>query len=168
MNKTLKKTAQQIAQEPLEILKRVPQQVVGKEVQVTPKESKEEEKQQPPSEDVKMMTQNDKLKSQRLVDAYEREMKDIKNQNLLKELQRKISQGEQVYLEEYPQLSIEQKQVLKAQIEAVEKQKEDEKQADDKVLVEPTPKKSRRFTLGKKSQVEKQQTKVERPLPPSG
>jgi hypothetical protein len=108
------------------------------------------------------------MKSGRRMEALTREIEDIRKQNIFKDLQRKISEGKEISLEEYPELSMEQKQVLMAQMEAVKNQKA---MANKNTLAEvPTvhSKPSRRFGAGQKSQAEKEQTRVEKPVPPSG
>lgn len=165
---TAQKIAKQIAREPWEILKKAPRQIVGVEKSLEPTKEfqKEPQKEIFPNSPT---PSDDKIKSQRLLEAYRRELKDIEEQRLIAQLQRKISQGEEFYLEEYPQLSLEQKQVLKAQVEAMRLQ-ESKNQNLEPRLVEPTSKKSRRFPgiPGPKNQAEKQRTRVERLLPPSG
>lgn len=163
MNKvTAQQIAKQIAQEPLEILKNVRDRVSGDQI---PRQGEREK-------DIK--TENyqtelqDKAKSSRLVEAYQRELDDIRRENLFKDLQRKISQGEETPLEDYPELSLEQKQVLKAQMEAVAKRTTANSQQTT-TLVEPAAKKGRRlFNFGKKTEVKRQQTRVENIVPPSG
>lgn len=60
----------------------------------------------------------------------------------------------------------EQEKLLKAQQEQMAK--EEEKKITPP-LVEPAVKKGRRlFNFGKKTQMQRQQTQTERPLPPSG
>ena len=101
------------------------------------------------------------------MEAFMRELDEIRKQNLFKNLQAKISQGIEVPLEDYPELSMEQKQVLKAQMEAVKNQRLAAAQPSSG-LVEPTLKRGRRFGPTQKQEAEKQQTRVERPVPPSG
>ena len=83
-------------------------------------------------------------------------------------MQAKISQGIEIPLDDYQGLSMEQKQVLKAQMEAVKNQQRD---ADSRAINEVPAihsKPSRRFGAGQKHEAEKQQTRVEKPVPPSG
>ena len=91
------------------------------------------------------ITQQEKAKlqvqGQRQLEALETELKEIQRQK------------------EYNERVVEQQEEMqKAQSAAIEKP-----------LSEPAPKHSRRlFSFGKKAQAEKQKTRVERPLPPSG
>lgn len=151
-----------VAAEPWEILKTARSQVAEK-----PQEQIQAKKEQSPSDEAEKLNQKDKAVSVRQIEALEKEISDIEKDKLLKELQRKISQGEEIYLEEYPQLSPDQKQVLQAQIEAVKIR--NQQLTTEKPLQEPAPRKGRRlFSFGRKTQAERQQTRVERPLPPSG
>lgn len=163
--------AKQMAKEPFEVLKRVPAHVVG-----APEATQSQENgsnNQAPTDfktQKEVLESNDKIKSGRRIEALDRELKDIRRERLFKEIQRKIAEGIQVYLEEYPELSLEQKQVLNAQIEAVKAQMIQKQNAEqNQGLMEPTSKKGRRlFGFGQKSQVKKQQTKIEKPMSPSG
>jgi hypothetical protein len=152
--------AKQIAQEPLEILKQAGEQVANTEA---PKEPPEEKKEQTPPELKKKIAVQD----QRHLQAYEKEIEDIRREKIFADLQRRIAEGEEITLTDFPELSREQIEVLQAQQMAVSVRKEEaEKQ---KPLVEPSTKQSRDlFGRGQKAQAEKQKTHVERPLPPSG
>lgn len=163
MNKTVqdtaKKIAKQLAWEPLEILKESKEQITGSGS--LPAEPAIEK----PLEESRLDS-NTLIKNERQMQALGRELDDIRKQNLFKDLQRRISQGEEIPLEDYPELSLEQKQVLKAQMEAVKARTQQPRKTS---LVEPGAKKGRRlFSFGKKQEVKKQQTRVERVNPPSG
>lgn len=163
--------AKQMAREPLEILKTASSQVTGEE-----KQSSGEFQPQPQTqeEQTKLIHHQqeiqDKMKSNRLLEAFERELGDIHKQDVFKDLQARITAGESVPLEDYSELSMEQKQVLKAQMEAVAYQKEQagyaESQGGGKLF--GTSKKGRKMGGGQKQEAEKQQTRVEKPVPPSG
>jgi hypothetical protein len=163
--------AKQMAREPLEILKTASGQVSGMEKQA-PGESQPQP--QNPEEQTKLIHHQqeiqDKMKSSRQMEALERELSDIRKQDLFSELQKRISEGEEVPLEDYAELSMEQKQVLKAQMEAVEFQKKQSEytEAQGGGSLFGSSKKSRRFGAGQKQEAEKQQTRVEKPVPPSG
>lgn len=159
------KIAQQMAQEPLEILKSAREQVTGEELPPsTPNPASQDN-----SANSNQGLVQDTLKSQRRVDALNRELDDIRKQRLFKDLQRRISQGEEIPLEEYPELSIEQKQVFKAQMEVIKMQMQNAKNANGGGLVEPAGKKGRQmFNFGKKTAMKREQTHVEKPVPPSG
>lgn len=167
--KNLAKTvAKQIAQEPLEILKDAREQVTGSEkpqVGSQPQKTNEENPEEKYQKEL-----NDNLKSSRRMEAFDRELKDIAKENLFKELQEKISKGEEVYIDEYQELSMEQKQVLKAQLEAIEKQKQIREQNQGKEnFLQVVSKRGRRLMgMGQKKAAEKQTTRVEKPIPPSG
>ncbi len=159
--------ARQAAREPLEILKDIKEQASGEILNpsVNQPENQNEDRKKLINDQEKL---GDKMKSGRRMEALTREIEDIRKQNIFKDLQRRISEGEEVSLEEYPELSMEQKQVLMAQMEAVKNQKA---AANKNTLMEvPTihSKPSRRFGAGQKSQAEKEQTRVEKPVPPSG
>lgn len=168
MNKTAQTIAKQIAQEPLEILKTAKEQLI-------PEESYQDKEDKQNSEDnqAKALQEQkelqDKMMSNRRREVFERELEDIKRETLFKDLQRKIANGEEVYLEEYPTLSIEQKQVLMAQMEAVKNRIEMQKNQGQDTLTEPAAKKGRQlFNFGKKTAMRREQTHVEKPVPPSG
>ena len=161
------KIAKQIAQEPLEVLKNAEEQVVNPEApaEVSPQNQKEGQQKAFESQ---QKTQ-DKMKSVRRMEALEQELKDIHKQDLFKDLQRKIAQGITVPLEDYPELSMEQKQVLKAQMEAVKYQREQAAYAQSQEGFQtPVSKRGRRFGTTRKEEAQKEQTHVEKPVPPSG
>ena len=59
------------------------------------------------------------------MNTYKQELDQIENQNLFRDLQQKIQAGEDIHLEDYlTQLSIEQRDVLRALIEGVNIQKQ--------------------------------------------
>jgi hypothetical protein len=161
------KTVKQIVREPLEILKDVKEQTLGETLNppTSPPEKQNNDQEKIIEQQGKL---NDQMKSGRRMEALQKEIDDIRKQDIFKDLQRRISEGEEIPLEEYPELSVDQKQVLNAQMEAVRNQKA---AANNNVLKEvPTihSKPSRRFGAGQKSQAEKEQTRVEKPIPPSG
>ena len=160
--------AKQIAGEPLEVLKTAKEQTMGVEAaENPPTESNVSGMENKSANDQK--EQIDKLKSARRIEALNREISDIKKQDLFKDLQERIANGEEVPLEDYPDLSIEQKQVLKAQMEAVKVQNSKLKVQSGGQLIEPQAHKGRQlFNFGKKQEVKRQQTHVEKIVPPSG
>lgn len=163
------KIARQVAEEPIEILKDAREQVIGQETsksleKQTPKNRVEQSPQETEQQKVK-----DKAFSERRMQALQNEIEDIRKGDLFKDLQAKISEGIEIPLEDYPELSIEQKQVLKAQMEAVKFQKlQAEYQSSVQEVPSVSSKPSRRFGAGQKHEAEKQQTRVEKPVPPSG
>lgn len=99
----------------------------------------------------------------------EAEIEKVRIDQKIKELQEKIMAGETVYLENYPEIPIEQKQVLKAQIEAV-RQRMMAQASSQSVKPEPSTKQSRRlFSFGgSKKHAEDLQRSTETRMPPSG
>jgi len=164
-----KQVARQMSREPLEILKDIREQTTGQELSGQP------DGQQPGSQS-KEATQVDKqeelqvkMKTTRRMEALNRELEDIHKQEKFSDLQKRISEGEQISLEEYPELSLDQKQVLKAQMEAVRNQLAVRSVQSQNVLSEPASKKGRQlFNFGKKQSMKNEQTRVEKPVPPSG
>ena len=162
--------AKQIAQEPWEILKQAGSQVAGTEQPQNPDMQEEVGREGTPEQqqNEKLLGERDKVRSQRLIEALLAELRDKTKGDLIKNLQAKIANGEAVYLENYPQLTAEEKEMLKKQIETVAIQKQ-QLQSQNQGLVEPATRKGRRFfNFGKKTQMQRQQTQTERPLPPSG
>lgn len=160
-----KAVARQMAQEPFEVLKTVGRQVSGQEKSPSenpipsPKENIYQ-KQKPIDEAVV------KQKTLRRLEAHKSELEDIKNQKTFDELQKKISEGEVVPIENFSELSMEQKQVLKAQMEAVSKRKE--VLATKKPLVEPSTKRGKGVLKGMAGKLEKMKKKAEIRMGPSG
>ena len=163
-----RKIARQVAQEPLEILRSAKKQVSGESLTNREQSTHAQPPETPEKNETQELKNKDSLRSSRTLEALDRELEDIRLDKLIKELQRKIAEGEEVYLGNYPELSLEQKQVLNAQVEAVKRQKALSLQ-EATPLVEPKTKTPRgSWLFGGKSQAEKQKTRVEKPLPPSG
>ena len=162
------KAARQIAGEPFEILKKGAAQISGLETKPQTNDGSEPKI----AESLKVNQEEERLvkeRDSRRLQALESEMLEIRRLRIVKELQERITSGEQVYLVNYPELSYEQRDVLKAQIAAVAARKLQEGVGKE-TLAEPKSKPSRRF-LGfgvGKTQAQRQQTRVEKPLPPSG
>lgn len=152
--------ARQIAQEPLEMLKTAGEQVGVVESQtdqaVQPSKPKEPDEQQKQ----KMMIQG-----QRQLEALNREVKDIEKQRLIKDIQEKINNGEELNLANYPDLTMEEREVLMAQMQAVKFRTQMAGPANP--LIQPSAKPDRKFA-GEGLGAKRQQTHVEKPLPPSG
>jgi len=163
------KIARQVAEEPIEILKDAREQVIGQETSRSLENQTPKNQVEPSSQETEQQKVKDKAFSERRMQALQNEIEDIRKGDLFKDLQAKISEGIEIPLEDYPELSMEQKQVLKAQMEAVKFQKQ---QAEYQSPVNEVPsvssKPSRRFGAGQKHEAEKQQTRVEKPVPPSG
>ena len=166
------KIARQIVEEPLELVKNVGSQVTGVETQKSQENSSQNLN--PESQAKAVQHQNelqDKAKSSRRMEALNQELEDIHKQDLFKDLQNKIAQGIEVPIADYTELSMEQKQVLKAQMEAVKFQKQQAAHSESQNKAPfITSKPSRRFGVvrSQKAEAERQQTRVEKPIPPSG
>lgn len=164
--------ARQMADEPIEILKDAGGQVSGSEQIANRQEVRPLDNQDPENQAKITRNQNelqDKAKSGRRMEALNQELKDIRKHDLFKDLQSKISQGIDVPVADYTELSVEQKQVLMVQMEAYKNQRENIKNQNASIEVPAIHSKpSRRFGAGQKQEAEKQQTRVEKPVPPSG
>ncbi|HTK03332.1 MAG TPA: hypothetical protein VL401_01015 [Alphaproteobacteria bacterium] len=160
---TAQKIARQLAQEPLEILKEAREQVTGENVEPQNRKTEEPDQQKQIQHQQELQ---DKMRASRRIEAYQRELEDIRKQDVFKDLQRRISEGEEVPLNDYAELTMEQKQVLQAQMEAVKAQESGMRNAESGLMI-PGSKRSRRMG-GQKQEAEKQQTRVEKPVPPSG
>lgn len=159
----IKKSAQQMAQEPLELLKSAARQVSGEEEKPQQQEQPKSGSEIPQSEETykKQVAEQDG----RHLEALESELKDIRRQKLFNELMRRIQSGEDVPIEEFSELSYEQKDVLKAQIKAIET-RNTQTIAND--IPELSLKRGRKMGGGQKGAAKKEQTRVEKPVPPSG
>lgn len=150
-------------EEPLEILKESGRQIAG-----IPSPDADQAAPKLQENNLAEGHANDEVRSNRLIGALQREIEDIKKQDLIKELQAKISRGDEVPLSDYNELTIEEKQVLKAHMEAykVQKSQSENRHLQEVPVVRSKP--NRRFGAGQKHEAEKQQTRVEKPIPPSG
>ena len=170
VKQAIKKSAQQMAQEPLELLRTAAKQVTG--VESLPNSSSEAPKREPKSEN-EVPQDEMKYKQQvaeqdgRHLQALESELKDIRRQKLFNELMKRIQAGENVPLEEFAELSFEQKDVLKAQMEAFKKQQAMQSNQSSGIPM-PEAKRGRKMGGGQKGAAKKEQTRVEKPVPPSG
>lgn len=164
--------AKQIAREPLEILREAGKQIVGGEQAIKSQDIIQTPNiQNPESRPKNTHYQNelqDKAKSSRRMEALNQEIADIRKQDLFNDLQSRIAEGEDVSLENYTELSMEQRQVLKAQEEAVKNRIDKEQNTGLNEVPAIHSKPSRRFGAGQRHEAEKQQTRVEKPIPPSG
>lgn len=171
VKQAIKKSAQQIRQEPLELLRTATKQVTGSEnipfgEQPKPQEKPREENGGDPQDE---QSYKKKVAEQdgRHLQALESELKDIRRQKLFNDLMRRIQSGEDVPLEEFTELSYEQKDVLKAQMEAFKKQQAMQANQSSGVPM-PESKRGRKMGGGQKGAAKKEQTRVEKPVPPSG
>jgi hypothetical protein len=172
--KSAKNLAQQIAKQMAgelpEVLKTAGGQITGAEV-AKPQEAFSESQSGDQNKLIAHQQElQDKMQAGRRMEALERELEDIRKQDLFSDLQRKVSEGEVIPLVDYHELSMEQKQVLKAQMEAVKFQKDQAEfaQAEGRGSLFGSAKKGRKMGGGQKQEAEKQQTRVEKPVPPSG
>jgi ABC-type phosphate transport system auxiliary subunit len=122
-----------------------------------------------PSIPVQNAEQSEANKNQsiRLKEAYGAELEQIRRDNLFKDLQRKIAEGQTVPLEDYiNELGSEQREVLKAQMEAVQVRK---KNAELKGKKDSLPKIISKKGRGMFNKIKKQNEQhVETRQPPSG
>lgn len=171
VKQAIKKSVQQIRQEPLELLRTAAKQVTGSENIPFGEQPKPQEKPNMESNQVPQDEQNYKKKvaeqDGRHLQALESELKDIRRQKIFNDLMRRIQSGEDVPLEEFTELSYEQKDVLKAQMEASKKQRAMQTNQSSGVPM-PESKRGRKMGGGQKGAAKKEQTRVEKPVPPSG
>jgi len=165
VKQAIKKSAKTFSDEPLELLKSARRQITGEEMP-DDQGSEEPSAVQGPSQEEQKYKQQKEDQDGRQMEALESELKDIRRQKIFNELMQRIQNGEDIPLEEFSQLSYEQKDVLKAQMEAIKKQKLNAESTNNQ-LVEPTAKKGRQL-MGQKQSAQKQTTRVEKPVPPSG
>lgn len=164
----IQKSAQQMADEPLELLRSAARQVMGAE---TPSSNNGSEQQEQPRPDGIPQEEIDRKKQVaeqdgRHLEALESELKDIRRQKIYMDLMKRIENGEDIPLESFTELSYEQREVLKAQQEAY---KNRNLNAPTNQLIEPVAAKGRRMMGGgQKQSAQKQTTRVEKPVPPSG
>lgn len=154
----IKKTIKAIGEEPLEFLKSAAKQI---NVSENTKPLEQPINQEQSNLDKAAIAEKDG----RHLQALESELKDIRRQKIFNELMRRIQAGENIPLEEFTELSYEQRDVLKAQIEAV---KTRNSQLVTDQLVMPSAKKGRKMGGGQKQSAQQQTTRVEKPVPPSG
>lgn len=156
MTKT-KNAAQQLAAEPLEILKTAQEMLSPTKLPVP------DNSQTPvPQVDTTKQTQKDT----RTLQALEQEIKDMSTQRLMDDLARRIDSGEEIFVEGIIGLSDNQKQVLKQRQGLVAEQKA--MMAQPKAELIQTSKRGRRFGANKKDVAKREETRVEKPTPTSG
>lgn len=165
VKQAIKKSAQQMAQEPLELLKSAARQVSGEQEKPQQQETPKSENETPPEE--QKYKQQVAEQDGRHLEALESELKDIRRQKIFKDLMQRIQNGEDVPLEEFAELSFEQKDVLKAQIEAVRKTNSQQSTANSQIDM-PQAKRGRKMGGGQKGAAKREETRVEKPVPPSG
>ncbi len=150
-------TAKQVAYESNEFLKSTREQIAPIEIPEKKEEQGQKEAQQ----------EQPKPKDMSFLNDYKSELEQIRRDNLFKELQRKISEGEEIPLKNYIRdLSSEQREVLKAQMEAVKVRKEMAENAQKKDSFPQVISKKGRGMLN--SFKKRNQQHVEMRQPPSG
>ena len=166
--KAAQQVAKQIARESSEILKTAGSQVTGREKTAingqvsTPNTQSEVKPQQ-----VNVPSEAElKVKKERLLNANRKELEQIRIQKIFKDIQKRISGEEEVPLENIEGLSMEQKQVLKAQIEAMKKRKAESQ--NNNQFVTPQGKQKRGPMTGMKGKIQKMKRKAELRKGPSG
>src|SRR3989344_5383207 len=116
VKQAIKKSVQQMAQEPLELLKNASKQVSG---EVERRQQQEKTNADPDShQDEENYKKQVAEQDGRHLEALESELKDIRRQKIFNALMLRIQNGEDIPFEEFAELSYEQKDVLKAQTEA--------------------------------------------------
>ncbi len=169
IKQAIKKSAQQMAQEPLELLKSAAKQITGVEnlpnSNPKPQQEKSKEEGDGVPQDEKNYKKQVAEQDGRHLQALESELKDIRRQKLFNELMKRIQNGEDVPLEEFSELSFEQKDVLKAQMQVVKARSSQNRLS---TVDMPTSKKGRKMGGGQKGAAKKEETRVEKPVPPSG
>lgn len=168
------KVAKVLVQEPSEILKTASSQILP----VSEEQPQSEKKTQPSSFlgiQEKGFSPEDKEKQEKIdmsrLRELEAELRQVKIEKIVHELQEKIVNGEPVYLEEYPEIPIEQKQVLKAQIEAEAQRRKAQAEARaSQAQIESSSRPSRRLFGfgGSKKYAEDLSKSRETRMPPSG
>lgn len=165
VKRAIKKSANTFGDEPLEILKTARDQILGSENYPQQTQENNVSQNNGPTEDEKNYKKQIAEKDGRHLEALENELRDIRRQKTFNDLMQKIQGGESIPLEEFSELTHEQRDVLKAQMEAVKKQQAGSLN-QNVGLNEPSAKKGRRFMGGmnQKKAAEKQQTRVENPV----
>jgi hypothetical protein len=164
VKQTAQQVARQMAREPLEILREAKGQT-GETVS-SPELRNAKPQESLPAVCEEKLEGADKLQSERTLKALENEIADIRRQKIFKDLQAKITAGQEVYLNDVPELTEEEKAVLKAQIEAVKLQKASSQQVSAAPQISSRP--SRRLFSGKKQGVKQERQRVENVKPLSG
>lgn len=163
IKQAIKKSAQQIGEEPLELLRAAAKQISGEEEKQGQQEQSKSDPEIP--QDETNYKQHTAEQDVRQLQALESELKDIRRQKLFNELMKRIQSAEDVPLEEFSELSYEQRDVLKAQIEAIRTRNA---QLTTEQLETPSAKRGRKMGGGQKGAAKRETTRVEKPVPPSG
>jgi len=157
--------AKKAAREPLEILRQGIDQVAPLPETPKPKDPPTSNKNISPAQNGEVPKEEDIRKADlENIRKLEGEISQIRSENIYKDLSQRIASGEEISLSDITELTPEQKQVLMAQMEAVKQRRLMESQQE--AIPQASSKPSRRF--GGKQAAEKQTTRVESPVPPSG
>lgn len=172
--------AKQVAREPLEIGKSAIGQITGESKDLPVSQNQKTsgfQEQIFPSQNQASETggeQKPEVNVQHRLGELENEIKKIVKEKLVRDIGEKIARGEEVSLENYPQLSLEEREMFSGQIQSVKIQKEIRGQQEN-ALVEPQSKRPRNiFAFGRKPksdtslQAERQKRRIETPMPPTG
>lgn len=163
-------SAKQVAREPLEVIKTAGRQVAGAEKKEEVKKPSDKTSVPEKARDITPEKKRKiEKKGENLFQAYQSELEDIRKQEIFKDIQRRIQNGEDVSLIDIPGLTREQREVLSAQKKALKlREEEEEKKKEDDQPVEPSTKIKRKMFTGVKGKLEKLKRKTETRLPPSG
>src|SRR5579859_7421171 len=125
--------AKQTARESNEFVKAAREQVAPTESQKSSEEPKADNRTQNEEKDRNKEGVAKLREHSSFMGVYRQELEQIRKDNLFKELQKKISEGEEIPLANYvKELTSEQREVLKAQMEAVRIRREQEEEAKKK------------------------------------
>jgi hypothetical protein len=162
-----RQVAKQLTNEPLEILKTASRQVSGEILSENTNakniNTKSDDMLQQEREYKKQVAEQDGRRLQ----VLQTEILDIQRQKKFKELLSRIQNNEDVPIEDFQELSSEQREVLKAHLESI-KNRQLQELNQLQSLPEPILKKGRQMRGGQKQSAQKQTTRVEKPVPPSG
>jgi len=166
-----KSTAKRVFEESLELLQEGKKQVLNEENETSPQRTSESVVDKsmrnglPEGYEKKV-----KVQEKQKLENLDRRIQEIRKQKLVEDLQKRISDGEDVSLISYPELDWEQRQVLQAQMQAVKERKLWVMQKGGDDLFEPGTKRRKGFfrSRGMKGRVEKLKRKSEIRMPPSG
>jgi len=160
--------AKKMAQEPLEILKNAEETILSSQSQEIQKRMDGQVEQRSQVAAGNPEGGMKKEKELRTMQALENEIRDIRINRTIEEIQKKISLGESVYFENYLELPPEQIEILKTQKEEMDKKRIYEAQMSGRGAIKSGSKRGRRFGSSKKQVSDRESTRTENPTPPSG
>ena len=165
--KVVRQAARQTVHEPLEVVKTAGRQVAGVEVQGAQRPGQSIPETQGPVQPTVEDEQKIRQRGERILEALEAEIEEIRRQKVFKEVQRRITAGEVINLTNIVELSSEQKRMLAVQMQLVQANKQKEEKVKNP-LVEPGTKRGRNILEGMKGKVSRLRKKTELRLPPTG